>query len=226
MGRRRWTFLAAMCLLSGSMLLPACGVEGPIGAEATVGPTEPASVAVSDTPAASEAESSDQLVGIDMAASDPCALLVREEAEAILGPLEWEPYASPLNDATFKMRCEFDRPFQGSTPDKSLAIRLTARDGWLTDYDDLERGDAASIPAQEVGLGSMAPVAGGNTISTKLPALCNAMLPCVIAKNGDEWLTLTMILTDRSAVQVEITPRELDYAKQLAVKIMGRLPLK
>ena len=140
--------------------------------------------------------------------------------------MEWNPTPAQLNDPTFRLRCEYDRPFQGSTPDKSLAIRLIAPEMWRTDYDDLQKGDAAQIATQDVGLESVAVIGAGDPMTEQLPLTCKSTLPCVISKTGDEWLTLTMIMPDRSAMQLEINPRNVDFAKQLAQKIVGKLPLK
>jgi hypothetical protein len=74
-----------------------------------------------------------------MAKADPCALLTREEAEAIMGPLDWE--VSPRG-STNKV-CEFDYPVQVDTPEKSLAVRLIERDGWLDEFHNLSARRAA-----------------------------------------------------------------------------------
>jgi hypothetical protein len=166
------------------------------------------------------------LPGIDMSKADPCALLTREEAEAIIGPLDWMPKPHSLNDPTYKVSCNFDPPLIGDTPDKSLTVDLFARDTWIEDYDDLQRGDAALISPQEVGLGDIPPVGFDDSYAWTQPELCDAKLPCVIAKNGQQWLTLTILLSDRSAIHLELNPRNVDYAKQLAGNLLERLPMK
>jgi hypothetical protein len=197
----------------------------PPGNTAEVTAATPANGPANTPTTPSDSENSGTFAGIDMASADPCTLLTKEEAEGVMGLLDWNPRASPTNDPTYKMWCEFDWFFQDSTPDRSVGLRLIAPNYWQADYDDLERGDAALISPQEVGLGGMPPISTGNTFSAKVPELCNKTLPCVIAKNGDEWLNLTAILTDRSAIQLELTPRNVDYAKQIARHVFERLPL-
>jgi hypothetical protein len=166
------------------------------------------------------------LLGIDMPTADPCALLTREETEAIMGPLDWMPKPHALNDHTYKVSCNFDQPLIGDTPDKSLTVDLYARDTWIEDYNDLQLGDAALISPREVGLGDVPSVGFDDSYVWTKPEICDGTLPCVVAKTGDQWLTLTMLLPDRSAVHLELNPRNVDYAKQLASKILGRLPMK
>jgi hypothetical protein len=134
-------------------------------------------------------------MGIDLSQVDPCALLTREEAEATMGPLDWKPYSHPLNDPAFKVKCEFDPPYVGDTPEKSLALRLIAPNGWQADYDDLQGEGASLIALQEVGLEGEAALRYDDAQRAQLPALCGLALPCTITMNGSDWLTLTMIST-------------------------------
>jgi hypothetical protein len=165
-------------------------------------------------------------MGIDMANADPCSLLTREEAEGIMGPLDWRQYAHPLNDPTAALKCEFDAPFTGATQDKSLALRLIAPDMWQASYDDLEGEGKSRVARQEVGFAAEAAVRHDDARRAQLPDLCELELPCVIASQGTDWLTLTAIMSDRSAFQIEINPPNLDYTKQIARMILERLPMK
>jgi hypothetical protein len=75
-------------------------------------------------------------------------------------------------------------------------------------------------------LGDLPPVGFVDSYAWTQPELCDAKLPCVIAKNGQQWLTLTILLSDRSAIHLELNPRNVDYAKQLAGNLLERLPMK
>lgn len=212
--------------LALSTVLSACGAEptpsppGSIGAQAT------ATTNTSTTSAPPEGVSNDSRMGIDMANADPCALVTREEAEALMGPLDWTQYSHPLNDPGVAVKCEFDAPFTGVTPDKSLALRLVAPNMWQASYEDLEGEGTSRVPRQDIGFAAEAAVRYDDARRAQLPGLCDLELPCVISAQGTDWLTLTAILPDRSAFQLETNPRETDLAAKLAKTILERLPAK
>jgi hypothetical protein len=165
---------------------------------------------------------------IDMASVDPCALVTREEAEVLMGPLDWKPTPHDLNDPTFWLKCDYDAPFSGDTPNKSLAVRVIAPDMWPAFFDHLQDEGTSRVPRQDVGLAAEAAVRYELNVIPLLPELCDLELPCVIADEGTQrdWLTLTVIMADRSAIQIGINPRNVDYTSQLARTILERLPLK
>jgi hypothetical protein len=163
-----------------------------------------------------------------MAKVDPCALLTREEAESILVPLDWKLFKSGENDPTFMLSCAYDELLRGDTPEKSLTVRVIAPNMWQPSYaGELLTEGASLIPRQEVGLDSEPVVRNAESRPFPLAVpLCKAELPCVVSREGSEWLRLMLIMPDRSALRVEILPQNVDNAKQIARTILERLPIK
>lgn len=231
-----WAIAARTCLFMvvALVLLTACGGEQAATPQPSDNSQAATTVQSTATTGGSSGESgtgsagagdSANLPGIDLSKADPCTLLTREEAEAIMGPLEWMPKPHVTNDPTYRVSCNFDQPLVGDTPEKSLTVDVYARDTWIEDFNDLQQGDAARIPSQEL-LGGIAPVGFDNSYAWTQPEICEATLPCIVAKTGDQWLTLTILMSDRSALHLELNPRNVDLAKQLARKILDRLPMK
>jgi hypothetical protein len=233
---RRFNLITIALLILMLMVLTACG-GGEVGGTQSQGqatastnnigqPTATGNV-VSGTNGSSPV-SNGSVQGFDLSKVEPCALLERGEAEALMGPLDWAVRPAGDNDPTVGMSCYYDEWGRGSTPEKSLVVRLLAPKMVVAEFGgELQREDMSLIPRQEVGLESEAALRFNETdpLAVVLPK-CNGELPCVIAGKGDEWLRLTAIMPDQSALRIEIDPQDLDHAKQLARKILERLPLK
>jgi hypothetical protein len=235
---RRFNLIPTVLLILMVVALTACG-GGEAGGTQTQGqattstntsslgqPTATGNV-TSGTNGSSQ-ESNGSVQGFDLSKVEPCALLEREEAEALMGPLDWVLRPASDNDPTLGLSCNYDEWGRGSTPEKSLVVRVLAPKMVVVEFGGELQGEGASlIPRQEVGLASEAAIRYEAThhIAAMLP-LCNGEFPCVIGGEGSEWLRLTAIMPDSSALRIEIDPQNLDHAKQLARKIIERLPLK
>jgi hypothetical protein len=165
-----------------------------------------------------------------MAKVDPCALLTRGETEAIMGSLDWKATPSNDNDPAFMLSCYYDELLRGDTPEKSLTVHVFPPFVRAPSYGgEVQHEAAVLIPRQEVGLESVDAVRydKSDPVAVALPR-CNAELPCVIAREGSDLLSLrlTVILPDTSAFRVEVSPQNLDYAKQIARAILKRVPTK
>ena len=203
-------------------LLGACGGDR---ATAPMSPTGTPGASNGPTPSLTSAETS--LSGINLSKVDPCALLKRDEAEAIMGPLDWKLVPASDNDPKFMVSCYFDEWGRGDTPEKSLVVRVMAPDIVVASFGgDLDGQGISLIPRQDVGLESEPAVRYDEThfVALALPE-CKGGLPCVIAGEGSEWFRLMVIMPDRSALRVEIDPQNVDYAKEFARKILARLPI-
>jgi hypothetical protein len=226
--------LAIALTLTLTLTLAACGGEETPLQTPAANPQggNPSAQATATAPASASGGGETGQQGIDLVNADPCALLTREEAEAIMGPLDWKPTPNPMNDPTRGAICYYDASFQDETPEKNLAVRLVARNGWMDEFDLLQGPGTVLIPRADVGLDSKVALQQNNSSLSKLPPLCQSELPCVIADEapipqaGSVWMTLTAIMPDRSAFQIEIYPQNVDYASQMARIALERLPLK
>jgi hypothetical protein len=148
---------------------------------------------------------------------DPCALLTREEAEVIMGPLDWNPI--PLAATS----CEYDEMITHDSQGKGLWAQVWPPDSWWGT--EIKRGDAiAPVPLQDIGLGDETPLPYSGADFTAILPQCASKLPCAVTVEQTDWQMLFVVLHDRTGVEVNVFPKDVESAKEIARKVIGRLP--
>ena len=210
-------------LLIVSLLLAGCGADPPTAAPApTAGPTvamnktatpgvpnptpsSPAQPGTAPTLAAtrptaaaltSPAGGGSTSAGVDMAQVEACKLLSQAEIEAVLGPVTYDPHAYQSTGSTQKQCIYVATVVEDNDQVTGQALNLVI---WpLSDWEMLKTGHTAAVS----GIGDEA----------------------YTSELGPTGLALWALFRDRAVVQVEVFPKNIEYAKQLARTAADHLP--
>jgi hypothetical protein len=173
-------------------------VGAPVAGDAEPTATSVATDAAPTTPA--QQTGGGMSIGLDMTNVKPCSLLTKEEVEALMGPSETPPNEtiSIIGD----VGCTFFVGWDESN--HFLQVNIYPPVYWL----DIEM---RNIEAD----GPVISVAGLGDKAVTYP---------ITTFDGKERQELTVLLEKKAAVSVVITPRDVEKAKEVMVKILERLP--
>lgn len=133
--------------------------------------------------------------GLDLSTLDPCSFLTQEEAESVLGPLDWNP-TPKFNHIDEESGCAFDPNYEGSQH-KTLTVGLIKADRW--DYETTQ--------APPKGKGSL-----------------NGVGDQSITWDASMWRTSLILLRDRVIIVLRTEPKDQEQAAQLARMIIAHIP--
>lgn len=161
---------------------------------------------------------------IDLSGVDQCALITREAAEALMGPLDWDPNPNSgvEGSAVGTRTCTYDPAFMQDSQMKALIINLWPADSWLIS-DPLEGKNVKLLSPAAVGLGSDTFPKGKFDY---LPPVCGTSTPCVLTNDTIDWQFVYAILPDRTAVTVKVFPKSVENAVAFTRMILEQPPFK
>lgn len=187
MTKRPTTLLAL--LLTTIFLLSACGDSAPTTTSTPA--TNPAPTA---TTSSSGTEPSTGGDGIDIASLDPCTLITRSEAEAIMGTLDWK--VDPPTNTVDEKRCNF-------------------AEAKIIDAEHLE-GKTLEIVVWPLSYWEMqTAVNGGNPVSGAGDE--------AFTSDAIQWQMLWAKYNNKAIVEVHVFPKSVDTATRIANLVGSKL---
>ena len=134
---------------------------------------------------------------IDMSRVDACALITQAEAEAIMGPLEWNP--STVRPTVDEKRCSF---VEATThPDNSMEGNTIQVTVWPPEYWDMQ-------------------LAVNGTGAPRVPGVGTEAFTVEVF----QWQMLWAKVGQKAIVEVHVYPKEPELAKAIAQKVIEHLP--
>ena len=135
--------------------------------------------------------------GLDLSKVDPCALLTEAEVKAVLGSVKYDPVEESFPNLSSMRRCIYVAQIESSA-DPLLEVRV----GPLGDWEE----DKAFLGAT----GDLVQVTGVGDEAFTVDAIT--------------WQRIMVLLRGKAQVEVLVYPPNAEHAKQLALKVIEKLP--